>query len=282
MSKSFVLAHKRTVGSGAELAAVLGIAAIVPTHRPRGGFGEEPTIINYGVGSLPKYASELSVRGAEVLNPPAAVAAAVNKKVALHAISREVPTPVFTEKYEDAMRWFNEDHRVRAVFGRTKLTGSGGEGIVVFNNADEIFRYVRNADNPSVKLFTLGMPKNKEFRVHVVNGKVIDYAQKRRMGEEKLAELGLTEANRHIRNHDNGWVFCKSSAQIFPEIEDGAIRAVAALGLDFGAVDILAIVRDKRLIRYQVCEVNTAPSLSAPSTLEAYKQAFSEILEKDN
>lgn len=281
MSKSFVLAHKRTVGSGADLANALGIRAVVPKYRPRGGFGEKPTIINYGVGSLPAYSLDLSKRGAQVINAPSAIAAAVNKKAALEKLQRHVPIPEFTEEWQQAYSWLYEG-RCSAVFGRTKLCGSGGEGIVVFTSTGELHQYVRGSSNPLVKLFTKGFPKNKEFRVHVVGDKVVDYSQKRRMGEGKLSELGLEQADRHVRNHDNGWVFCKASAQIFPQIESAAISAVNALGLDFGGVDIMAIVKNKELVRYEVCEVNTAPSLSAPSTLQAYVDAFSEILAQES
>jgi hypothetical protein len=63
------------------------------------------------------------------------------------------------------------------------------------------------------------------------------------------------------------------------EIEKVAVAAVVALGLDFGAVDILAKYPKGDLTRspvLAVCEVNTAPGLANETTLQAYTKAITD------
>ena len=118
--------------------------------------------------------------------------------------------------------------------------------------------------------------KTHEYRVHVFRGKVIDIQQKRRRTN--------WEGNYDpmIRNFDNGWVFChdniKGTEQELTAIGTTAQQAVACLGLDFGAVDVLArFHEDGTLRKHVVCEINTAPGLEG-KTLERYVNAIREAL----
>ena len=85
------------------------------------------------------------------------------------------------------------------------------------------------------------------------------------MGREKLQALGLDEPDSNIRSHDRGWVFSRYDVLDFPEIRQLGIDAVWAVGLDFGAVDILAIVDDGVLVDAVVCEVNSAMGMEGTS-----------------
>jgi glutathione synthase/RimK-type ligase-like ATP-grasp enzyme len=73
-----------------------------------------------------------------------------------------------------------------------------------------------------------------------------------------------------VRNHVNGWVFCTQNVGIPDKALDYAVMAVAACGLDFGAVDI--IWNESRQEAY-VLEVNTAPGIEG-STLNLYAEVL--------
>ena len=91
-----------------------------------------------------------------------------------------------------------------------------------------------------------------EYRVHVFNGKSIRISEKAFFGREGNHRLYTT---------------IKPTGQI-DHVRSAAKLAVEALGLDFGAVDILA--NDENC---WVLEVNSAPSLGG-SMPQLYAQAF--------
>ncbi len=208
-------------------------------------------VINWG-NSAPVQAAA----GVRVLNKPEAIARAVNK-LATFTKLREAGTvtiPNFTTEAPRADRiWF----------ARTKLAGSGGEGIVVIRPED--------VQVPAAPLYVEYVKKVTEYRIHVVNGAVIfAQAKKKRAGFEQDADDKL------IRNYENGWVFCPVELGEVPaNAQATAINALAALELDFGAVD-LVIGRGDGIPYF--LEVNTAPGIESPTLKEAYKNAFSAMV----
>lgn len=99
-----------------------------------------------------------------------------------------------------------------------------------------------------------------------MNGFVICVQQKR-----KESEAEQTADQKLIRNRSNGWVFTRNDIDPLPQDAlTQAVNAVAALGLDFGAVD-LVIGRDDELA--YVLEVNTAPGLEG-TTVQDYANGF--------
>jgi D-alanine-D-alanine ligase-like ATP-grasp enzyme len=72
----------------------------------------------------------------------------------------------------------------------------------------------------------------------------------------------------YVRSYENGWIFAREDVVRNPAAEAAAIAAVASLGLDFGAVDV--ILREGKAY---VLEVNTAPGIEG-ATLSAYLEAF--------
>jgi D-alanine-D-alanine ligase-like ATP-grasp enzyme len=77
-----------------------------------------------------------------------------------------------------------------------------------------------------------------------------------------------------VRNHDNGFIFVRNDVKAPSSVEEQAVRAIKALGLDFGAVDI--IWNDKQQKAY-VLEVNTAPGLEG-STVDDYARGFRNLI----
>jgi hypothetical protein len=96
---------------------------------------------------------------------------------------------------------------------------------------------------------------------------VLFVQEKRRERErERTADESL------IRSHSNGWVFCREDVEISPMLIATARGAVEALGLDFGAVDIIYNQHENQ---YYVLEVNTAPGLEGQSVVD-YTRAINE------
>jgi glutathione synthase/RimK-type ligase-like ATP-grasp enzyme len=164
-----------------------------------------------------------------------------------------VSCPEWTTDYFTALSWLEEGS---TVFCRTRVQAHSGNGIVIASNPDELV---------SAPLYTKYIKKKKEFRVHVFNNEVIDIQEKRRaMG---------SDAGFLIRNHANGFVFCRDDIIEPSDLRDVAIQAVTSLGLDFGAVDV---IYNQHYDKCYALEVNTAPGLEG-STLTSYSTKIKEL-----
>src|SRR3546814_3947261 len=107
------------------------------------------------------------------------------------------------------------------------------------------------------------LPKKQEYRVHVLNGKVVDVQRKAR-----VKDFPDDKVNWKIRNHDNGFIYARDEklAEVPKKVLSDSIKAVGVCGLDFGAVDV--IYNEAKGIGF-VLEINTAPGLTG-TTLEGY------------
>jgi hypothetical protein len=186
-----------------------------------------------------------------VLNRPDNVKIASNKLLTFQKFAEHgVKCPEWTTNYPEGIggeRWF----------ARKTLTGKSGDGIVSFVLGEDIV----------APLYTKYFKKKHEFRVHVFDGKVIDFVLKKKRLD--------VEVNYQVRNHDGGWVFCREGVIVPVVVLQEAIKAVAALGLTFGAVDV---GYNEKKNEPCVFEVNTAPGIEG-TTLYRYVKAFKEILE---
>lgn len=159
-----------------------------------------------------------------------------------------VTSPPYTQDRAVAAQWIGEGHTIMC---RTLLRASEGRGIVVAERVDQLV---------PAALYTKYVPKKEEYRVHVLNGQVIDIQQKRkRKGFED-------ERNTKIRNLTNGYVFCRDGIVEPSSIRDLAVQAVTSLGYHLGAVDIAYNVKNNLLV---VLEVNANPGMQG-TTLENY------------
>jgi len=151
--------------------------------------------------------------------------------------------------------------------GRTKYH-TGGSGFFSCRNE----RDVRIARRKGAVYFTRFYPKTREFRVHVGSGKVLLFSEKEGNKHKIIwnkAKNGFTF--RHLARHM--WI----EDSLLMEIQRASKQAVEALGLDFGAVDILAYPRYGNFPQFVILEVNTCPSLS-PLALEKYLEYFRNII----
>lgn len=152
-----------------------------------------------------------------------------------------VPVPEYTTDADTAREW-------ETALSRT-LRGQSGSGIVV-------------GVDTSKPLFVRYYAKLAEYRVHVIAGNAVYVQRKRRKNNAPRSK---------IWNKSAGYVF--SVRHDCPAyVIDSGIAAVAALGLDFGAVDVMQY-RDAPL----VLEVNTAPGL-CPSSAAVYASRLGELL----
>jgi len=253
MQKLIMLPYKMGSESARDLARALGIKRVFPNGRYK--YYNNHTIINWGSSTFPSWDRFNNVR---YLNHPASVCNATNKKDALTLFERsEVPCPKFFTSKEAVIHYTVGIEEFPLVYCRKTLTGHSGSGIVLANSVSELV---------NAPLYTLGFPTRREYRVHVFRDRVIDYAKKScRDGERP---------NKLIRNFANGWIFRRGGVELPEQVGQVAIKAVKALGLDFGAVDIVV---DKE---YNPCvlEVNTACGIKGESTLASYTNAFKEYL----
>ncbi|HEY6019749.1 MAG TPA: ATP-grasp domain-containing protein, partial [Candidatus Paceibacterota bacterium] len=164
-----------------------------------------------------------------------------------------VRVPRYTTDSAVANSWDN------TVFGRTR-SGSKGRGIVVYEPGQARVGHA---------LYSAFVENTREYRVHVCNGKVI------RVQRKYLECPPDTDDPIYIQNYDNGFRFKQPRRKLRESREQMAVAAVAALGLDFGAVD-LVIGNDD--LEY-VLEVNTAPACS-PLTATQYVNALAELVQE--
>lgn len=211
-------------------------------------------IINWGNSTIPKWAP----LAAKMYNNPIAVGRAINKLTAFEEFKRnEVPIPEFTTSIDVAKEWINSGATVLA---RSGLGLSGGRGINICSDPTKL---------PNAPLYVKYKKKKKEFRVHVFNGEVIDVLEKRK----RNGFNALPDASTFIRSHHNGWVFCRDDIVKPTTLDEVAIKAVAALGLDFGGVDVIWNAREDKCY---VLEVNTAPGLEGTS-VDRYIEAITKL-----
>jgi len=274
-------------------------AVVIKTKNSRYRNRESHVVINWGSSRRPA-----SLEGVKMLNDPEEVAIATNKLSTLETLEEAgVSVVPFTTSMDEGAEWLEEGHKV---FVRNTLTGHSGEGIEVVEPEardeagmfaiQESQRLLSNADldeladaldedyqllaegkvNPVLQeapLYTQAVSNKGEYRVHVMGGEVILYQKKsRRLNEDgEVDVVGGEEAD--VRNLESNWVYRTGNLNRLERIEELAIEAIEALGLDFGAVDIINN-HDNEVF---VLEVNTAVGIGNQDTLDAYVEGFNKL-----
>jgi hypothetical protein len=216
----------------------------------KNNFYQNNLVINWGNSTVPSWWKE----GTKILNSSNSVERAVNKKhTFVDCAIEEVSVPKFTYSTQEAQQWVDEGHKV---YGRATLTGHGGQGIRIFDSET-----ICTPDE--CPLYTLDTKSKHEYRIHVFKDRVIDSQQKKK-------SLTSYDGIRGIRNHANGWVYAREGVTFPLVVLEQAIKAVRALKLDFGAVDIGYREIDNTAYVY---EVNSAPGLHG-TTLQIYTNEF--------
>lgn len=218
-------------------------------------------IVNWGSSRLPEFPVY------RWLNNPSAVGNAANKLIAFQRMERAgVPVPEFTTDGLEVLQSLSTERHVEWV-ARGTLTGHSGQGISLIYGGTEYG--IEGEVFPDAPLYVKYIKKKDEYRVHVCNGEVIDVQKKM-----KRREVPNEEVDYQVRNHGNGWIFARLDCNPDRSVTDSAVAAVAALGLDFGAVDV--VWNEHRQEAY-VLEVNTACGLEG-QTVESYANAIRRLV----
>lgn len=177
----------------------------------------------------------------DVVNRPSALKNSVNKRIALEQLKKAgVPTLLIDNKDIEY-----------PIVGRPDNHSMGRWMYICWDEED--YRRSKRKKRPATH-YQKYLTGFREFRVHIVNGESIKISEK--IGGGNYHQGAVFEYP-HDFNHKK-------------TLRKLARDAVEALGLDFGAVDILW--KDEGY----VLEVNSAPRLTdeATNTLERYAEAF--------
>lgn len=189
--------------------------------------------------------------GGTELNTLEAIGRASNKLTTLRLLQEAgVPVPRFTTNADEAAAW-------NTVVLARKAYGSKGRDIRIFQPGER-----PHGGN----FYTAYVPNEREYRLHVFGGEVIRV-------QGKYLDFPDQHTNQYVKNYGQGFRFRAPARRLNTDRTSAAVGAVTALGLDFGAVDLL--VADRR--HCYILEVNTAPSCS-PLTGEVYARAFARHL----
>ena len=145
-----------------------------------------------------------------------------------------------------------------------------GHGFYVCRSQEDIYE----AKWKGAVYFSQYYPKRNEYRIHIADGKCI------------LMSIKCGNKNKRIWNkRKNGFKFRHMYRSEWLENEHlmdmvrTSKKAIKVLGLDFGAIDILADAGEG-FPPFVICEVNTAPALS-PLALSKYVRYFRRKLDPD-
>ena len=236
---AFLLYHPKSRPTGRQLRDALGIPG---GTRIR---GNPDTVIRWGSQRFPE---------AGGVNTPSSLALASDKLRALRVLQENnvlVPEFITTLPAPFEGTWL----------GR-KRKGYGGTDIIVWEDNDGACVDNRHES----EFFTRYIPNTREYRIHVFADAVIRI-------QGKYLDFPEQHTNPYIKNYAQGFRFRTPDKRLNSDRTEAAVAAVAALGLVFGAVDLL-IGEDRRAY---VLEVNTAPKL-APLTCSQYTAAIRDYL----
>lgn len=215
-------------------------------------------VVRWGCTKAPEYDGIAS----KVYNHAENISANSNKLNSLRSFGRvglRVPR-IYTNKREIARF---------PVLGRD-THHYGGKDIVIINGSNT---GRNNFDAiPDKDFYVEVIPSRAEYRVHVFLGRVIRITKKVFRGhtrdDVRVAERDI------IRNDTFGWGHQNVDEREVPDnIKDAAKRSMAAVGLDFGAADVLIDMQGNPY----VLEVNTAPRLG-DTGIDLYVSEFMKLV----
>ena len=234
--------------SAKALANALGIKRI----KHEGKILRTECVLNWGSSQFKR-----AIAAPVVFNRPTNVAIAVNKLQSFNALKGNASIPEFTESLEQAKKWLAEGV---TIVERHKLTGHSGEGVRVVEPGQEL---------QGAPLYVKYIPKKHEYRIHVFRDKAFFVQRKARKND-----VPDEDVNWKVRNLKGGFIYANQDVDVAEEAKQQAIISIKALGLDFGAVDI---IYNEKHNQYYVLEVNTACGL-AGTTLDKYVEVFKEFV----
>lgn len=280
----YILYKNTGVHSGRALRKMLGEML---TDQVRGGYpkrlaahikagGKPSIVINLGV------TDEVPYEG-EILNTQNMIRAASNKRRARQ---------IFAEKNVPAPKLFLKASEIREadlpLVARTSYH-SKGEGFWFCRTMAEVHR----ASQAGATHFLEFIEGTREYRVHtfVKKGKFKSEPEKRtesnyvsiKISEKVWTGEGKPNPREPQKNHDFGWSFMAPKNRREEELDvvrHAAKQAIAALGVDFGAVDVMYRLHSKSPY---VLEVNSTPCMADENatTCEVYAKRILKTIGSD-
>lgn len=261
--KFVIRAYKAYSESAHALAEKLGCKVLKDRNSTFRYNPRRHTVINWGGGHVSH-----GVPANRFVNNPERTAVCTNKLrffetiTAVNDINPNLFTPIppFTTVKVVAQQWLDAGIKVCS---RQSLTGNSGEGLAIHRRGDVL---------PDAPLYVKYVKKTDEYRVHVFS---YDHGEiQTRVVKKKLKRDAPTDRNKLIRNHENGYIFSADVGEVPACVITAATKAVDAMLLDFGAVDV---GYDANTGTCMVYEVNTAPGIEG-STVDWYAEQFKKLL----
>jgi len=269
----YILYRNSGVYSGRALRKALGGLYSNPV---RGGFpkllkkllkqGNPPEMV-VNLGTTEDFAYD-----GPILNSRDMVRAASNKRLSRIAFKEAgVPAPTLFLRGSSVTR---DD---LPVIGRTSYHRKG-QGFWFCNTRREVLRAVEQGATHFLEF----IPNTREYRIHTFIKKAFletppeereaDNYLSIKVSEKVWQGEGQPNPEEPQKNHEFGWVFLGQQnrrAEELDVVRYAAKQAIAALGMDFGAADVMYKVRTKQSL---VLEVNSTPSLADDhaNTCEVY------------
>jgi len=278
--------------TGRALAESLGLTTT--KTKPR-NLSSNDIVVGWGA----KTNDAINMAGAKVLNHPDAIRKNRNKLEALKLMAgvRDIQSAIagFCASNEIINRVEQEVFSL-PVIGRTKFH-QGGKGLWLCLTKGHIL----SAINDGAEYFQKYIDVVTEYRLHVAFGNVIyavkkvenpsaegwkaqrrekirDYAEKNNWNVdnttmEHVLDIIVKEVllpDRIVKSNKRGWKFSSVALNTVPQaLRNVAVKAVEAVGLDFGAVDCAVDENNNPFI----IEVNSGPGLQG-TAFEKYAEAF--------
>jgi len=230
-----------------------GTRALITQRPPR----RRASVVNWGGRA------EFLNTYRRVLNRPNAIAGLRDKLAFFQRVGNDERTLPWTTDPKVASQWKN-------VFVRKSLTGSSGQGIVVWQQKAGL-------PLPPAPLYTKRMFTTHEYRIHVFREDTGEFhaIDTQRKVFKKTGELQAPPGGWAIRSHANGFTFVHNDVPP-TEVVEGVCNFVREHfpDLDFGAFDVLYDADKKR---FYVIEGNSAPGLEG-ITVDSYVRAIKRAL----
>lgn len=220
------------------------------------------------MGQMPKFPIRVRVRFGSVIphrkvkiefNSIASITNTANKvKMKMLFQRHGVKTPSFFENDESGRVAISDGALGEKIFFKTPFH-SRGRGMVVYESKEMALSQTKKG------YFESSQVAKREFRVHVMDGEAFY------VDEKRPREKGVKS---EIKNMANGYKFRRPLKEYPDEVISESIKAVKALGLDFGASDV-----GLNSEGVWIYEVNTAPSLRT-KTRKLYQKALVKLIWK--
>ena len=216
------------------------------TYEPR----RNDVVFGWGAGDTPQFQrGHMNL----YLNQAEAIRNSINKITSFRNFNNAgVVTPEWTTVGSIAQEWLNNGH---IVLSRMTVDGAGGKGIKI--NHPEVTDQVQLAP-----LYVKFYRRTRELRVHVYGADIL-YSQEKRL----KPGVKLNIKNMILKAEGDNWNFIWNPPLTEQEVTF-AVAAIAANGLDFGAVDMIDTQSGPLVL-----ETNTCPELGSDGA-RMYARAF--------